>query len=103
MAVLSMMRIPGDPDELAAKMREHLAGAAELAQKHGGLANFVARDGENGLLVVNVWESEEGRHAMAEEPEIQEGLRAAGFPPPAFEGYELFAWTFAEGAASGSA
>jgi hypothetical protein len=90
MPVLSMMRFSGDPDELAAKAREHLDPVAtRLAEKHGGLINAVCRDGDDGILIVNVWETDEGRHAMAEEPEIQEGIRAAGFPPPAFTGYEI--------------
>ena len=89
MAVVSMMRISGNPDELAAKAREHLRPVGmELAPKHGGLGNIVART-DDGILVVNIWESEEGRHAMAEEPRVQEAIRAAGFPPPAFEGYEV--------------
>jgi hypothetical protein len=89
MAVVSMMRFKGDTDELVAKMQEHLAPVSErLALKHGGLASIVAR-APDGVLVVNLWENEEGRHAMAEEPEIREALRAAGFPPPDFDGFEV--------------
>jgi hypothetical protein len=103
MAVVSMMRIPGDADELAAKLREHVWSVAEeLAPTHGGLAAIVARD-ENGLLMINLWESEEGRHAMAAEPAVQEGLRAAGFPEPSFEGHEVLAMRFTDKAvAAGS-
>ncbi len=90
MPVVSMMRIAGDPDQLVAKIREHVDPVAErLAEKHGGLANIVARDGDNGLLLINLWETEEGRHAMADEPEIQAALRAAEFPQPRFEGFEV--------------
>jgi hypothetical protein len=90
MAVVSMMRFAGNPDELEAKMREHLEPvASRLAEKHGGLMSITARDGDDGILIVNVWETEEGRHAMAEEPEIQAALAAAGFPPPAFQGYPI--------------
>jgi hypothetical protein len=90
MAVVSMMRIPGDPDQLLAAMDEHLEPLVEqLGEKHGGLANIVARDGDEGLLVINLWESEEGRHAMAAEPELREAIRAAGFPEPHFDGYEV--------------
>lgn len=90
MPVVSMMRIAGDPEDLAARMIEHLAPVSErLAEKHGGLLNIVARDGDDGILVINLWESEEGRQAMAREPEIQEALASAGFPAPAFEGYEV--------------
>jgi hypothetical protein len=93
MAVVSMMRMSGDADELAAKLREHVDPVArELAPKHGGLGNVVARTGD-GLLIVNLWETEEGRHAMAEEPRVREALQAAGFPPPSFEGYEVIDMT----------
>ena len=89
MAVVSMMRMEGDPDELAAKIAEHVAPVAErLAPGHGGLANIVART-DTGVLSINLWENEEGRHAMANEPEIQEAVRAAGLPQPSFEGYEV--------------
>ena len=89
MPVVSMMRIKGDPDQLAEAMREHISSVGEqLSTKHGGLANIVARD-RDGLLIINLWETEEGRHAMAEEPEIQEAIRAAGFPKPEFEGFEV--------------
>jgi hypothetical protein len=89
MPVISMMRFQGDTDQLAAAIREHLDPVAErLAEKHGGLANIVARTAD-GVLVVNLWETEEGRHAMAEEPEIQQAIRAAGLPAPNFEGFEV--------------
>jgi hypothetical protein len=99
MPVVSMMRIPGDPDSLAAGMEEHIIPVSErLAPQHGGLLNIVARDGDRGLLVINVWQTDEGRHAMAAEPEIQDALRAAGFPVPAFEGYEIVRMFVAENA-----
>jgi hypothetical protein len=93
MAVVSMMRMSGDPDELATKLRDHVAPVGrELAPKHGGLGSIVART-DDGIMVVNLWETDEGRHAMAEEPQVREALQAAGFPPPAFEGYEVIAMT----------
>ena len=39
--------------------------------------------------MINLWENEEGRHAMAEEPEVKEALESAGLPMPNFEGYEV--------------
>ena len=91
MPVLSMMRMEGDADALAAKISEQVSPVAErLAPKHGGLLNIVAKT-DGGILVINLWESEEGRHAMAEEPEIQQAVQAAGLPRPAFEGYEVIA------------
>jgi hypothetical protein len=89
MAVVSMMRMSGDSDELSAKLKEHVRPVGmELGPKHGGLGTIVART-DDGILVINLWETEEGRHGMAEEPKVQEALRAGGFPPPAFEGYEV--------------
>ena len=89
MPVVSMMTFAGDPDELAAKIAEHVAPVSmRLAPTHGGLANIVART-DDGLLLINLWENDEGRHTMAAEPEIQAAVRAAGLPQPAFDGHEV--------------
>jgi hypothetical protein len=91
MPVVSMMRMNGDPNELARKIGEQVAPVAQrLGPQHGGLLNIVAKT-DNGILVINLWESEEGRHAMAQEPEIQQAVQAAGLPAPDFEGYEVVA------------
>jgi DNA-binding IclR family transcriptional regulator len=90
MAVVSMMRFAGNPDDLAARMAEHVDPVAErLAAKHGALVSIVARDGDDGIIVINLWEHEEGRHTMAEEPEVQAAVQAAGLPAPAFTGHEV--------------
>ena len=92
MPVLSMMRMLGDPEDLLQRIREHVEPVTERhALTHGALLNVVTRDGDNGILIVNLWETEEGRHAMAEEPEIREAVAKAGLPAPAFEGYEVLA------------
>ena len=93
MAVVSMMKISGDSAELAAKMRDHIRPVGmELAPKHGGLGFILART-DDGILAINLWENEEGRQAMAEEPQVLAALQAAGFPPPSFEGYEILDMT----------
>jgi hypothetical protein len=93
MAVVSMMKISGNPDELAAKLREHVRPVGmELAPKHGGLGTIVGRTSD-GIMVINLWENEEGRQKMAEEPRVREALQAAGLPAPAFEGYEVIDMT----------
>src|SRR5712691_5635064 len=44
MAVVSMMRVSGDADELAARIREHVEPVAQrLAPKHDGLGLIIAR------------------------------------------------------------
>jgi hypothetical protein len=88
-AVVSMMRFSGDPKTLAAAAAEHVDPVTRrLGPKYGMLGSIVARTGD-GILVINLWEAEEGRHAMAVEPEVQEAVRDAGFPMPEFEGYEV--------------
>jgi hypothetical protein len=91
MAVVSMMRFTGDPDELFAIVTERVDPVTNrLSPKHGRIGNIVARTGD-GILVINIWETEEGRQAMAEEPEVQDAVRSAGLPPPQFDGYEVLA------------
>jgi hypothetical protein len=90
MPVVSLMRMEGDPDDLAAKAKGRLNEVTErLGPGHGWLGTIVARDGDTGILIINLWEHEEGRHAMAEEPEIQAAIRESGFPQPKFEGYDV--------------
>lgn len=89
MPVVSMMRMNGDGDALFAKINEHVDPVSErLAPQHGGLLNIVAKT-DDGVLIINLWETEEGRHEMAAEPEIQQALQASGLPRPNFEGYEV--------------
>jgi hypothetical protein len=93
-----MMRISGDTDELVAKFREHLMPVGErLAPEHGGLGAIVARTSD-GIIAINLWENEAGRHAMADEPEVRDAVAAAGFPNPAFEAYEIAEMRFADAA-----
>jgi len=102
MAVVSMMRISGDPDELAAKIAEHVEPVGRrLAPQHGGLGNIVAKTSD-GIIAINLWRDEEGRHAMAQEPEIQEAVRAAGLPEPHFEGFEVAHYRILPEAVEGS-
>jgi hypothetical protein len=101
MAVVSMMKMSGNADELAAKLRENVAPVArELAPGLGGLGSIVART-DDGIMVINLWENEEGRHKMAEDPRIREALQSGGFPAPAFEGYEVLDMTILPEAARG--
>jgi hypothetical protein len=83
-----MMRMSGDTDELAQKLQGIAEVGRRLAPKHGGLGTIAAKT-DDGILVINLWENEEGRHAMAEEPEVLEALQSAGLPMPSFEGYEV--------------
>ncbi|MGN6380020.1 MAG: hypothetical protein ACTHNU_13790 [Gaiellales bacterium] len=87
---LSIMKIQGDPDDLMDAMREHVAPvAARLAPQFGGISSTTVRTDE-GLMVINLWKDDEGRHRLPEHPEMREALVNAGFRPDA-KGYEVLA------------
>ena len=89
MAVLSVMSIQGNPDELLARMEATLDPvAARKAPQYGGISSTVVRT-DDGIKILNLWETEEGRHRMADDPDVQDAIRASGFPEPSFTGYEV--------------
>jgi len=89
MAVLSVMSIQGNPDDLLARMEATLDPvAARKAPQYGGISSTVVRT-DDGIKILNLWETEEGRHRMADDPDVQDAVRAAGFPEPRFTGYEV--------------
>jgi hypothetical protein len=90
-AVVTMMRFAGDADELFAKVRDRVEPVtSRLSPKHGRVANVVART-DGGILVINLWETDGGRQAMAEEPEVQQAVIGAGLPRPDVEVLEVLA------------
>jgi steroid delta-isomerase-like uncharacterized protein len=92
MAVLSVMKIEGDPDDLIARMQTAIDPiAARKGPQYGGISSTVVRL-DDGIKIFNLWQTEEGRHQMAADPEVQGALRDAGFPEPSFTGYEVV-WT----------
>jgi hypothetical protein len=65
MAILTMFEIHGNTDQLVAKMNQLFdADANKLAGEHGGLSSTVVGT-EQGVMVVNRWESERGMEAFA--------------------------------------
>jgi steroid delta-isomerase-like uncharacterized protein len=92
MAVLSVMKIEGDPDDLIAQMETSIDPvAARKGPQYGGISSTVVRL-DDGIKIFNLWQTEEGRHKMAADPEVQAALKKAGFPEPSFTGYEVV-WT----------
>ena len=86
--VVSIMEFPGDPDELMQKMEGIDGVARRKAPDYGGISSTVVKT-DNGVMIINMWSTEEGRHQMAEDPEIQQAIRDAGMPPPNAKGYEV--------------
>jgi len=101
MAVLSVMSIPGNPDDLVARMEEAVTPIARLkAPMYGGISSTIVRT-DDGITVYNLWQTDEGRHRMAEDPEVRAALADANFPEPRFTGYEVLVHnTAGDGAAS---
>jgi steroid delta-isomerase-like uncharacterized protein len=91
MAVLSVMSIQGNPDDLLARMESTLDPvAARKAPQYGAISSTVVRT-DDGIKILNLWETEEGRHRMADDPDVQDAIRAAKIPEPHFTGYEVLA------------
>ena len=89
MAVLSVMAITGDAEELLAKLQSTIDPvAARKAAQYGGISSTVVRT-DDGIKVFNLWQTEAGRHEMAADPEILAAVKAADFPEPKFKGYEV--------------
>lgn len=95
MPYLSIIRVKGDPDRLLARKRELIDPVVErLAPEHGGITHAAAKT-DDGMIVVNVWETREGSEEIARHPDVQAAReQAAGdvTAPPEFEHYELADW-----------
>jgi hypothetical protein len=90
MSILTMFELHGDPDELFALQEEKIVPIVEpLAAQNGGISSIVVKV-DNGLLVVNHWENEEGMEKVA--AEVRPQATAAGMPEPAnWRQYEVLA------------
>ena len=87
MAVLSIFKILGDPDELLAIEDEKVAPAArEYAAANGGISHVTAKT-EDGLLVVNLWESAEAAAGAGQA--IGPIARDAGLQQADYKQYEV--------------
>jgi hypothetical protein len=90
-AVVSMMRIKGDPDELVAKAQKTIEPVADQkAAQYGGISSTIVKT-DDGIMIINFWANEEGRHKMADDPDVRRAVQEANFPAPGFEGYPVLA------------
>ncbi|MGB2953186.1 MAG: hypothetical protein WBB74_07315 [Gaiellaceae bacterium] len=86
--VVSIMEFSGDPEELKEKMQGIDEVARRKAAEYGGVSSTVIRT-EDGVMIINMWDSEDGRHRMGDDPEIRQAVQDAGLPPPSAKGYEV--------------
>ena len=86
--VVSILEFQGDPDEL----RQRISGIDDVARRkapqYGGISSTVVRT-ENGVMIINMWDNEEGRHRMADDPDMRQAIQDAGMSPPSAKGYEV--------------
>ena len=87
-AVVSMMEFSGDPEELQTQMSNVEEVASRKAAEYGGISSTVVRT-DDGIMIINMWSDAEGRHKMAEDPEIRQAIQDAGMPAPSAKGYEV--------------
>ena len=89
MAVLTQFKIKGDADELLAFKREHLDPIFEPTARENGILEHVVCRADDGLLIVNVWETLEGseRTAAVVGPKAREAGSAS--PPTEWQANEI--------------
>jgi hypothetical protein len=86
--VVSIMEFQGDPEELKSRMSAIDEVARRKASEYGGVSSTVVKT-DNGVMVINMWDNPEGRHKMADDPEMRQAIQDAGMPPPSAKGYEV--------------
>jgi MFS family permease len=98
--VVSIMEFPGDPEQLREQMKGIDEVASRKATEYGGVSSTVVRT-DNGIMIINMWDSEDGRHRMGDDPEIRQAAQDAGLPPPSAKGYEVLQHRSPERASAG--
>jgi hypothetical protein len=92
MAVLTTFKIQGDPDELVAAKRERVDPIVEPIATANGRIEHITCKTDDGLLIVNVWETLEGSEKTAQEvrPKIEEEAAGEDVPRPTdWTSYEI--------------
>ena len=77
MAYLTLIRIPGDADELFKTQYEKMSSVMSRVGPENGQLSHVAAKTDEGLLIVNLWESKEGSEAASRDPEVQQAQQSA--------------------------
>ena len=87
------MKLKGDPDELLKWKTEQMDPYMRpKAIKHGGISQTVVKS-DDGIMMINFWSTEEGRHTMGDEvmndAEFDRILQGSGGERQAPTGYEV--------------
>jgi hypothetical protein len=78
MSLLVLFRWEGDPDELVAAYDRELEHPVPREQPRR-ISHTCAR-ADDGMVIVDVWQSREDFQKMRDDPEFQKNLEAAGYP-----------------------
>jgi hypothetical protein len=83
MSVLAVFRWEGDPTALPAAYDRELQHTAPREQPHR-VTHICAR-GDNEVVIVDLWETDEDLQRMMRNPEFLRNLQAAGWPSEPIE------------------
>jgi len=72
--VMSIMEFSGNPDEVLGKMKGVEELASRKASEYGGISSTVVKT-DDGVMIINFWDSEDGRHRMGDDPEIRQAIQ----------------------------
>jgi ketosteroid isomerase-like protein len=86
MSVLAIFRWQGDSESLLATVDKELEHPVARDRPHRRM--HVRGRGDDGMVIVDVWDSEEDFRAMMDDPQFQKNLQDAGTPEP--DALELF-------------
>jgi heme-degrading monooxygenase HmoA len=78
MSVLAVFRWEGDPDALLAAYDRELQHSVGREQPRR--VTHICAQGENEVVIVDLWETEEDFRRMMENPEFLRNVEASGWP-----------------------
>jgi hypothetical protein len=82
MAVLVIFRWQGDPDQLLAGYDREFRDPPPSAIEQPTRSLHACARTEDGMVIVDVWDSEADFRAMMADPAFQQNLREADYPDP---------------------
>ncbi len=83
MAYLTIARISGDPDELLAGYRLSSSEMDQVGRDHGLILHAAAKS-DDGLVVVNLWPSEQESESAARDGRRRAQIQRHGLEPGRF-------------------
>lgn len=85
--VLAVLDFDGDTESLRASYEEALRRVVAISSARPVIHLAVPRD--YGLMVCDVWDSEDALQRFRENPEIAEAIRSSGMPDPKYRVFEI--------------